>query len=337
MLLLWFEFLLCSVVIVYSGVNLSRYGDVIAEKSGLGRAWIGLVLMAGVTSLPELITGVSSVAFADVPNIALGDIMGSCVFNLSLIALMDMLHGPGPIFSRAEHGHNLSAGFGIILIGIAAIAIMAGKSIPSIWHIGVTTPMIIAIYAVGMRSVFLFQKRQIREHAGEISAKLQYEGITTREAAARYVMNAAVIIVVATWLPFIGERLADETGLGRSFVGSVLIAMTTSLPELVVAIAALRIGAADMAIGNLLGSNMFNILILAIDDLVFTKGPVLSMVSTNHVITAGIAIIMTGIAVVSLTFRIEKKTVLRLGWDAMALLLAYIANISLLYMLRDKG
>src|SRR3989339_2042120 len=118
MVLIVFEFILCSAVIVYCGSNLSRYGDVIAEKTGLGRAWIGLVLMASVTSLPELITGISSVAYANVPNIALGDIMGSCVFNLSIIALMDILHGKKPIFSESERGHILSAGFGIILISL---------------------------------------------------------------------------------------------------------------------------------------------------------------------------------------------------------------------------
>src|SRR5512145_3518680 len=122
MALLWFEFLIASAVIVYCGTNLSRYGDVIAEKTGLGRAWIGLVLMAGVTSLPELITGISSVTLVDTPDIALGDVMGSCVFNLSIIALLDILHGPRPIFSKAEHGHTLSAGFGLVLIGIAAFA-----------------------------------------------------------------------------------------------------------------------------------------------------------------------------------------------------------------------
>jgi cation:H+ antiporter len=337
MLLLWLEFLLCSAVIIYAGANLSRYGDVIAEKSGLGRAWIGLILMAGVTSLPELITGISAVAFAHAPDIALGDVMGSCVFNLSLIALLDMLHGPGPIFCKAEHSHNLSAGFGTVLIGIAALAILAGPVLPAIGWVGAATPAIAAIYAVGMRSVFLFQKRQMREHAGEIAAQLQYEGISMRNAAVRYAVNAAVIVIAATWLPFIGDRLAAETGLGRSFVGSVLVAMTTSLPELVVSITALRIGAVDMAIANLFGSNMFNIVILAVDDLAFRKGPLLAMVSANHAVTAIIAVIMTGIAVVSLTFRIQKKTVLRIGWDAMALLLAYIANISLLYLLRDKG
>lgn len=333
----WLEFILCSAVIVYSGSKLARYGDVIAEKTGLGRAWIGLVLMAGVTSLPELITGISAVMLAGTPDIALGDVMGSCVFNLSIIALMDLLHGPGPIFSKAEHSHNLSAGFGVILIGTASLSILAGGSVPSVGHLGLYTPLIMALYAVGMRSVFLFQRKQLVVRAGEIAAKLQYGHISAREAAVKYGLNAVVIVGAALWLPFIGDRLAAVTGLGASFVGSVLIAMTTSLPELVVSVTALRIGAADMAIANLLGSNMFNIFILAVDDIAFVKGPLLSHVSINHAMTGFMAVIMTGIIIVSLTYRAEKKTVLRIGWDAAALLLAYIVNILLLYALRERG
>jgi len=334
---LWFEFLLCSAVIVYCGVNLSRYGDVIAEKTGLGRAWIGLILMSGVTSLPELITGISSVAFANAPDIAVGDVMGSCVFNLSLIALMDMLHGPRPIFSRAEHNHNLSAGFGVLLIGFAVLSISAATGIPSFGRISISTPIIIGLYALAIRSVFLFQKRQVAQHLGEIANDLQYGHISTKEASVKYAVNAMVIIGAAMWLPFIGDRLAGATGLGRSFVGSILIAMTTSLPELVVSISALRIGAADMAIANLLGSNLFNMVILAIDDLAYPSGPLFSAVSQNHAITGAIAVIMTGIVVVSLMYRLEKKTALRIGWDALALLLAYGVNILLLYRLRGRG
>lgn len=337
MALLWFEFLVASGVIVYCGVNLSRYGDVIAEKTGLGRAWIGLILMSGVTSLPELITGISSVAFADAPDIAMGDVMGSCVFNLSLIALMDMLHGPHPIFSKAEHSHILSAGFGAILMGVAVLSIVAGPGLPFIGHISFATPVIIGLYALSMRSVFLFQKRQAAPHIGEIAPELQYGHISTKEATVKYTLNALVIVVAATWLPFIGDRLADSTGLGRSFVGSIFIALATSLPELVVSISALRIGAADMAIANLLGSNLFNMVILAIDDLAYTGGSLFSAVSQNHAITGTIAIVMTGIVVVSLMYRLEKKTALRIGWDALALILAYLVNIALLYRLRGKG
>ena len=337
MTMLWIQFLICSSVIVVCGVNLSRYGDVIAEKSGLGRAWIGLVLMSGVTSLPELMTGISSVAFADAPDIAVGDVMGSCVFNLSLIALMDMLHGPRPIFSRAEHSHNLSAGFGVLLIGIATLSISAASGMPAFGRISLSTPIIIGLYALAMRSVFLFQKRQIAEHLGSIAPDLQYGHISVKEATVKYSVNALVIVGAATWLPFIGDRLAEATGLGRSFVGSILIAMATSLPELVVSISALRIGATDMAIANLLGSNLFNMVILSIDDLAYRGGPLFSAVSQNHAITGTIAVIMTGIVIVSLMYRLEKKTALRMGWDALALMLAYLVNIALLYRLRGRG
>ena len=181
MVLMWFEFILCSAVIVYCGSNLSKYGDVIAEKTGLGRAWIGLVLMASVTSLPELITGISSVAIADVPDIALGDIMGACVFNLSIIALMDMLNGKKPIFSESEHGHILSAGFGIILISLASISIMANANIPAIGHIGLYSPAIIVIYFIGIRGVFFFEKKRIKEFVGDMAQTIQYGHITTKD------------------------------------------------------------------------------------------------------------------------------------------------------------
>ena len=61
-------------MIIYSGTKLAIYGDAIAEKTGMGKAWFGLVLMASVTSLPELITGISAVVIVDVPDLAVGDI-----------------------------------------------------------------------------------------------------------------------------------------------------------------------------------------------------------------------------------------------------------------------
>lgn len=337
MLLLWLEFIVVSSIIAFSGIRLSKYGDVIAEKAGLGRAWIGLILMASVTSLPELITGISSVAIVGAPNIALGDVMGSCVFNLSIIALMDIFHGPDPIFQKVEHGHILSAGFGVVLIGLASISILANQNFPAFFHIGLYTPLIILVYAIGIRSIYYFEKRRIADFVGDLTEATQYDNITAKEAGIKYAINALVIVAAATWLPFIGDRLAEETGLGRSFIGTVFIAMTTSLPELVVSISALRIGATDMAIANLFGSNMFDISILAIDDIFYTKGPILADVSANHAVTGFMAVLMTGITIVSLTYRLEKKAFLRLGWDAVAILLAYFVNIYLLYSLRVTG
>jgi cation:H+ antiporter len=113
-LLLWSAFLVCTLAILYSGTKLSKYGDIIAEKTGLGRVWIGVVLLAFVTSLPELVTGISSVVVFEAPDIAAGDVFGSCVFNMFIIALLDILERTAPLSSKVRQGHTLSAGFGIL-------------------------------------------------------------------------------------------------------------------------------------------------------------------------------------------------------------------------------
>src|SRR4030066_532055 len=131
-MLLLSEFIICTSVIVYSGSRLSKYGDIIAEKTGLGRTWIGVILMASVTSLPELITGISSVTIFDLPNITVGDILGSCMFNILIIALLDVLSGSVPISTKVDEGHVLSAGFGILLLGVVGITIFGSAIFPPI-------------------------------------------------------------------------------------------------------------------------------------------------------------------------------------------------------------
>ena len=116
-----------------------------------------------------------------------------------------------------------------------------------------------------------------------------------------------VVIIAAIFLPKIGEGIAETTGLGQTFVGNIFIALSTSLPEVVVSISAVKMGAIDLAVGNLFGSNIFNILILAIDDIFFVKGPILSFVNTSHIISALSAILMTAIAIIGLTYRSEKR------------------------------
>ncbi len=92
LLLIWLQFVLCAGLIGIAGVRLSRYGDAIAGHTGLSRNWIGLVLLATVTSLPELVTGLSAVTLAAAPDIAVGDVLGSCVFNLGRIQPVDATH-----------------------------------------------------------------------------------------------------------------------------------------------------------------------------------------------------------------------------------------------------
>jgi cation:H+ antiporter len=331
--ILWLQFAACTVLIVYCGSNLSRYGDVIAEKSGLGRTWTGVILLASVTSLPELVTGISSVALYDLPDIAVGDVLGSCMFNILIIGLLDLVGGAAPISTRAHQGQILTAAFGILLLGLVAINLSAGKHAPAIGWVGAYSLVFLAVYFLAMRVVFLYEKGRLTEFMKELAEEARYGHISSSRAYTLYAANAAVIVLAAAYLPKLAAQIAEVTGLGQAFVGNALVAASTSLPEVVVSVAALRIGAVDMVYGNIFGSNLFNILILAVDDLFYAKGPLLSHVSPDHVVPATAAMALSAVAVIGLTYRAGRK-VLPLAWDALGIVSVYLFAMGVLYVTR---
>jgi cation:H+ antiporter len=328
----WLQFALCVGLIGIAGSRLSRYGDVIAEKTGLSGTWIGLILLATVTSLPELVTGLSSVVLADTPNIALGDVLGSCVFNLFIIMILDFLHRGESVYTRAGQGHILSAGFGIVLIGFVGFnVLLAGHGASfSIGHVGAYTPIIMVLYGIAMFTVFRYERRQMAAFTEEVAER--YHDVTLRQAVLRYAVAALVVVGAGTWLPFVGDQMAEVMGWHKTFVGTLFVAFATSVPEIVVTVAALRIGALDMAIGNLFGSNLFDIAIVAVDDLFFFKGPILSYVSPLHAVSVVSAIMMTGIAVIGLLYRPKTRVFQTVGWASLFLLSLYLLNSYVLYL-----
>jgi len=332
--LIWLEFIVCAALIGFAGPELSRSGDIIAEKTGVSHNWIGLILLATVTSLPELITGLSAVTIADVPDIAVGGVMGSCVFNLAIIIVLDFMHRDEPIFLRVHQGHILAAGFGIVMIGWAGMSVILAdqRFTFRLWHVDLYTPIIIGLYVIAIRTVFRYERRQREEFVEEVAA--QYADITLRTAVRRYLVAAALLVVAGVWLPFVGSDLAEAMGWKQTFVGTLLVAGATSLPELVVTIAALRIGALNMAIANLLGSNLFDILVLAIDDIAYLKGPLLSHVSPVHAVSAFSAVIMTGIVVVGILYRAKRRVFRYVDWISISLFLVYLLNSYVLYVFR---
>jgi cation:H+ antiporter len=332
MLTIWLEFLLCGAVIGVAGFRLSRYGDVIADKTGLSGSWIGLVMLATATSLPELITGLSAVTVAGVPNIAVGDALGSCVFNLLILVVLDFLHRGESIYRRASQGHVLAAGFGVILIGFAGMNLLLGHSRAAfaLGSIGAYTPIIMLLYLLAMRVIFLYEKRQMVAFAEEVADR--YPDLTLRGAVIGYGLAALAVMAAGTWIPFVATDLAELMGWRQSFVGTLLVAAVTSLPELAVTLGALRIGALDMAIANLLGSNLFDIFILAVDDLAYRNGPLLSDVSPVHGVSALSALVMTGIAVVGLLYRPATRLFKTVGWTSLGLFTVYLLNSYVLYL-----
>jgi cation:H+ antiporter len=331
-MIVWLQLVACLVVIGFAGVRLSRYGDIIAEKSGLSRGWVGLILLATVTSLPELVTGLSSVTVAEVPDIAVGDIMGSCVFNLLIIVLLDFLYRKESVYTRARQGNVLSAGYGIALIGFAGFNLLLYRddTIPSIGHVGLYTPVILLLYLLAMRSLYRYEQEKLSEYV-EDRVELHPE-MSLKQAVRGYVLAAVAVVAAGIWLPFIAKDLAAVMAWEQSFVGTLFVAAVTSAPEVVVTVAALRMGAVDLAIGNLFGSNLFNIAILAIDDLFYRQGPLLADVSLTHATSAFSAMMMSGLAVVGLVLRPVSRVFRTVSWISLLLLVIYLLNLWFLYL-----
>jgi len=324
--MIWVLFLATAGIIVFAGTKLAFYGDVLAEKTGMGRTWMGLVLVAATTSLPELFTGIGAVTVFSLPDIALGDILGACMLNLLIISLLDLVGGKTPIAAKASPGHLLSVGFGLLMMGVLGIGFATRELLPAVGWVGWYTLALFLLYPISMRLVFLYERRRLRAQAKEVAEELRYGLIPLRSAVRRYALYALVVIAAAIYLPRLGERIAAHTGLEQSFVGSLFIAITTTLPELVVSLSAARLGAVDLALGNLFGSVLFNLFILALDDLLFIRGPLLSAVDSTHMLSILAVVLMNAILVVSLTYQaLRKKFVL--AWDTLGILMIYLATI----------
>ena len=329
--MIWAKLALCAGAIAVAGTLLSRYADVIADKTGWSGAWVGLALLATVTSLPELATGISSVTLADAPDVAVGNVLGACVLNLTYVAVLDVLKRDEPLFQRAGMGHIGLAGFGIIMLSLAGLG-LAISQFPlarSLGHIGLYAPALLIVYLMAVRTIFRYERSQLAADAEKAASR--YPDLSLRHAVWRFGVAAGVVVAAGVWLPFIATDLALAMQWTESFVGTLLVAMVTSLPELVVTLSALRLGAVDMAIANLLGSNLFNVLILAIDDIFYVRGPILGAVSQVHAVSAMSAILMSGVVIIALLTKPAGRVMRLASWASVALGAVYVLNAYVLF------
>lgn len=325
----WLKFCLCMGLIGYFGAQLCRAADILAEKTGLGRTWMGLVVVAMVTSLPELATGAAAVLWVKAPDLTVGDLLGSCVFNLLILAVVDLLHPPGPVLTAADRGHLLAAAFGVIMLGVTTLGVMASAPFAALrlGHVGLSTPVLLVCYLVAMRAVYRFQRRERAVFLTEHREELVYRDIGLAPTARKFGLSALMVAAAGIWLPQVAVSLAHLMGWQQSLMGTIFVAAATSLPEVAVTLSALKLGAVDLAVGNLFGSNLINLAFLGIMDLLFLPGPLLQAVARQHAGTGLMAILMTAIAIAELTYRPQKKLLRLMSWGAFLLVFLFAGNI----------
>ena len=232
--------------------------------------------------------------------------MGSCLFNLLILAVLDLSHhSKGRMLSRQAARHALSGNVSAALAAIVALSLLTQPILAGGEVLGISYGLLLVAlgYIFGVRLIYCDQKasRQEAEAAGS-----ETHAGTWHRPALGFLVAAAVIVVTGPFMAESAGVIAEASGLGKTFVGTTLVAFSTSLPELVASLAALRIGAHDLAIGNVLGSNAFNMLLLIPLDLV-QKGPILASVSKNHAITGLAVIVATLVVVLGQLYQVERK------------------------------
>ncbi len=337
-------FVLMSIVIIGAGVLLAKSGDRIADVTGLGGLLIGMVLVAAATSLPEIAVAVSAVVTEDSPDLAIGNLLGSNMANMALLAIVDLAYR-GRVWHRVGSGHARTAAVAIALTAVATLAILRPFELAIGW-VGIESIIIF----IGFVSLIAWTHRSSTPAVptGEVSHQVAEEHehisgseVTSRKAIlyairwdlAKFGVAALVILVSAPFLVNAADGIATEAKLSESFVGASFLAFSTSLPELATAVAAVRIGAFDLAVGSLLGSNAFNMAIILIVDVFYTEGPILADVEAVEAFVGVSAILLMSIVVAGIIHG-AKTRASRLEPGSGMTLVAYLI---LMYMIFTAG
>lgn len=327
----WSLFILSSAVVVLAGIRLARDGDIIAERTGIGSAWIGAVLVAGATSLPEFLTDLSAIRQGHI-DLAVGDLFGSSMANMLILAVADLVLRKRRILTRVAVSQTLIGLLAISVTAVAAAGILTDANL-EVFGLGWAPLVAAASYLGGMR--LLFANRDAAP-AGEVNGGPSDEG--TMEPARQSLLRPAIgfaasalaILLAAPFLASSAATIADQLGVAAGVIGIVLLAVTTSLPELSVTVESMRTGSYDLAVGNLLGSNCFNMALLLPLDLLDGGGPLLAGVGPSALVGALFAIVLTGQTLVEVLNAQER----RIWWlepDATLRIATYAFGIFLVF------
>ena len=291
-------FSLSAVIVMGAAISLAVAADVIAARTGWGRLWVGSLLVAGATSLPELATNIAAVRIG-APALAGGNILGANMLNMSNLALVASLMGGRHIFQRLAPQQVTVAAVALALTALATLLVVLQ---PEAKWLGISpaTIAILGVYLVGSRILYRRSAGITEPDAPEASHSLRWGWIV-------FALSAGAIFAAAPMLATSAQRIAQLTGVAESFMGVLAVAIVTTLPELTAAITAIRIGAADLAVAGMYGTNAFNIAVLGVADLFFTQGSLFASLDTSHVIAGLFAVLLTGLGMLQLMLRRPLK------------------------------
>jgi cation:H+ antiporter len=350
-------FVAAAGVVWFAGTRLSEYLAAISDRTGIGKAFTGMLLLGGITSLPEVATVTTASATGNAA-LAVNNVLGSAAMNVVILALADAMIGRDALTSVVAHPIVLLQGaLDILLLSIVACAIIAGDML--IVGVGGWTSVLLLLFLLAMWASSRYQNRRPwvadgsrdrRQDGERLQREKHQTGRTDRKhddggdrrpsgtislkgTIAKTIIAGLAILVAGFLLARTGDALAQQTGLGSSFVGAVLVGIATSLPEISSVTSAVRLKQYEMAIGDIFGTNLFNVGLIFLADAVYAGGPVLNEVGRFSSFATLLGIVLTTTYLAGLIER-KGKTVVRMGIDSIAVLGIYSGGLVILYTLR---
>lgn len=328
-LIVWGKFIGLLILVYIFGTRAAKSADIIAEKKGLAKAFMGVVFISMVTSFPELFTGISAVAIVDSPDLAMGEILGSCLFNLLIIAVIEVAYRRNTFFQLKGKINVLPIAFSFIMINVLTLGIAVQFDLAFL-NVSVFSFLIFFLYIFFLRIIY-------KERKAESNGKVAAAPANLKKEISMFAISSVFIIGVGIYLPVVGEELSKVMGWNQSFVGIIFLAFVTSFPELVISFTSARMGAFDMLLGNITGSNLFNVAIIFFIDIFYIKRQLFGAVSPINVTVGIIALLMNFVLFFAVVRRSRYKILNIISINALILFLLYIINLIVIYYGPGKG
>ena len=277
-------FLASAVAVVFLGVQLAKYGDALASLTGWGRLFVGSILVALATSLPELSNNITAVQI-DNPQLALGNVVGANMINMFTMAMVALVFGGKRFLQRVAPEQGYLIMLAAILTGLAVL--FAGvKNGVNVWQIGLSSIILLVVYVAGMWIVYR------RRPDGGSDEEEEDAGMTLSKAWLMFSLVSIGVIIAGVFLAQSVDRVADLTGISSGVLGILAVSIVTTMPEASATVAAARMGAADLGIAGLYGSCVFNVTILSFADPFYRKGIVLNHPEPEHFVAGIFAVVL---------------------------------------------
>lgn len=280
--MIFMAYTVLAIAVVFLSIKAADYVELLDQKTHLSGAFIGGVLLAAVTSLPELITTIAAIIFIGSPGLAMGNILGSNLFNAAVLATLIVLFIQKFISGKVAKSH-LKTSYAVLSIYGVLMLTLALPIDQEILTISTLSVLVVGLYILGIKGMANSSQEQEEKMQGQSPLNL-------KQVIVRFIVTILFLSITSIGLTYITENIAATYNLGAGLAGAIFLGVTTSLPEMVSCIALVRRGNFNMATGNIVGSNLFNFMILVVADVLYTKGSVYSMVDADN-----LALLLLGI------------------------------------------